>query len=539
MIQEYQIRILPEQAASEESISRFLVTDKGINPKDITHVRVLKRSIDARQRTIYVNLKVRVYLNEQPEDEEFIRTEYQNVEGHTEAIVVGAGPGGLFAALRLIELGIRPIVVERGKDVHTRKKDIAKISREHLVNPESNYSFGEGGAGAFSDGKLYTRSKKRGNVDKILNVFCQHGASTSILIDAHPHIGTDKLPRVIEAMRNTIIRCGGEVHFQTKMTDILIEGEKVKGIRYECSDESSHLQKHGEIHASAIILATGHSARDVYRWLHANNIEIEAKDLAVGVRLEHPAELIDRIQYHNKYGKGKYLPTAEYSFVTQVEGRGVYSFCMCPGGIVVPAASGPEQIVVNGMSPSQRNSPWSNSGMVVELHAEDLADPTLMEKGTIQDLKSPLAMMEFQEYLERIAWIQGNRRQTAPAQRMSDFVNRRLSYDLPNTSYAAGLISTPIHFWMPQFITSRFKQGFLNFGKSSHGFLTNEATMIGVETRTSSPVRILRDRETLQHIRLQGLFPCGEGAGYAGGIVSAGIDGERCAEMLAQYLQSN
>ena len=539
MIQEYQIRILPEQAASEESISRFLVTDKGINPKDITHVRVLKRSIDARQRTIYVNLKVRVYLNEQPEDEEFIRTEYQNVEGRTEAIVVGAGPGGLFAALRLIELGIRPIVVERGKDVHTRRKDIAKISREHLVNPESNYSFGEGGAGAFSDGKLYTRSKKRGNVDKILNVFCQHGASTSILIDAHPHIGTDKLPRVIEAMRNTIIRCGGEVHFQTKMTDILIEGEKVKGIRYECSDESSHLQKNGEIHASAIILATGHSARDVYRWLHANNIEIEAKDLAVGVRLEHPAELIDRIQYHNKYGKGKYLPTAEYSFVTQVEGRGVYSFCMCPGGIVVPAASGPEQIVVNGMSPSQRNSPWSNSGMVVELHAEDLADPTLMEKGTIQDLKSPLAMMEFQEYLERIAWIQGNRRQTAPAQRMSDFVNRRLSYDLPNTSYAAGLISTPIHFWMPQFITSRLKQGFLNFGKSSHGFLTNEATMIGVETRTSSPVRILRDRETLQHIRLQGLFPCGEGAGYAGGIVSAGIDGERCAEMLAQYLQSN
>ena len=539
MIQEYQIRILPEQAASEESISRFLVTDKGINTKDITHVRVLKRSIDARQRTIYVNLKVRVYLNEQPEDEEFIRTEYQNVEGRTEVIVVGAGPGGLFAALRLIELGIRPIVVERGKDVHTRRKDIAKISREHLVNPESNYSFGEGGAGAFSDGKLYTRSKKRGNVDKILNVFCQHGASTSILIDAHPHIGTDKLPRVIEAMRNTIIRCGGEVHFQTKMTDILIEGEKVKGIRYECSDESSHLQKNGEIHASAIILATGHSARDVYRWLHTNNIEIEAKDLAVGVRLEHPAELIDRIQYHNKYGKGKYLPTAEYSFVTQVEGRGVYSFCMCPGGIVVPAASGPEQIVVNGMSPSQRNSPWSNSGMVVELHAEDLADPTLMEKGTIQDLKSPLAMMEFQEYLERIAWIQGNRRQTAPAQRMSDFVNRRLSYDLPNTSYTAGLISTPIHFWMPQFITSRLKQGFLNFGKSSHGFLTNEATMIGVETRTSSPVRILRDRETLQHIRLQGLFPCGEGAGYAGGIVSAGIDGERCAEMLAQYLQSN
>ena len=537
MIQEYQIRILPEQAANETSIARFLITDKGINPKDITHIRVLKRSIDARQRTIYVNLKVRVYLNEKPEDEEFIRTEYQNVEGRTEAIVVGAGPGGLFAALRLIELGIRPIVVERGKDVHTRRKDIAKISREHMVNPESNYSFGEGGAGAFSDGKLYTRSKKRGNVDKILNVFCQHGASTSILIDAHPHIGTDKLPRVIEAMRNTIIRCGGEVHFQTKMTDILMDGEKVKGIRYECADESSSLPATGEMNARAIILATGHSARDVYRWLHTHHIDIEAKDLAVGVRLEHPAELIDKIQYHNKNGKGKYLPTAEYSFVSQVDGRGVYSFCMCPGGIVVPAASGPEQMVVNGMSPSLRNSPWSNSGMVVELHVEDLSNPSLLDKGTIPDVHSPLAMMEFQEHLERIAWIQGNRRQTAPAQRMADFVNRHLSYDLPTTSYAAGLISTPMHFWMPSFITSRLKQGFLNFGKSSHGFLTNEATMIGMETRTSSPVRILRNRETFQHIRVQGLFPCGEGAGYAGGIVSAGIDGERCAEMLAEYLQ--
>ena len=537
MIQEYQIRILPEQAANETSIARFLITDKGINPKDITHIRVLKRSIDARQRTIYVNLKVRVYLNEKPEDEEFIRTEYQNVEGRTEAIVVGAGPGGLFAALRLIELGIRPIVVERGKDVHTRRKDIAKISREHMVNPESNYSFGEGGAGAFSDGKLYTRSKKRGNVDKILNVFCQHGTSTSILIDAHPHIGTDKLPRVIEAMRNTIIRCGGEVHFQTKMTDILMDGEKVKGIRYECADESSSLPATGEMNARAIILATGHSARDVYRWLHTHHIDIEAKDLAVGVRLEHPAELIDKIQYHNKNGKGKYLPTAEYSFVSQVDGRGVYSFCMCPGGIVVPAASGPEQMVVNGMSPSLRNSPWSNSGMVVELHVEDLSNPSLLDKGTISDVHSPLAMMEFQEHLERIAWIQGNRRQTAPAQRMADFVNRHLSYDLPTTSYAAGLISTPMHFWMPSFITSRLKQGFLNFGKSSHGFLTNEATMIGVETRTSSPVRILRNRETFQHIRVQGLFPCGEGAGYAGGIVSAGIDGERCAEMLAEYLQ--
>lgn len=549
MIQEYQIRVLPEQAASEQAVKEFLVADKGLDARSVTHVRVLKRSIDARQKRVMVNLKVRVYIGEQPEDDEYVRTEYRNVEGCPQAIVVGAGPGGLFAALRLIELGVRPVVVERGKDVHARRADIAQISRSHTVDPESNYSFGEGGAGAFSDGKLYTRSKKRGSVEKILNVFCQHGASTSILVDAHPHIGTDKLPKVIEAMRETIRRCGGEVHFQTRMDELLLDGDKVVGGKCTRLDSSAEVEFRGPV-----ILATGHSARDVYRWLWRSGVDIEAKDLAVGARLEHPAQTIDKIQYHSSAGRGKWLPAAEYSFVTQVGGRGVYSFCMCPGGTVVPAASGPEQLVVNGMSASTRNSPWSNSGMVVELHADDLADRTLLddadrkglnewlaERGLDErlDMESPLRMMHLQEWMERVAWLQGNRKQTAPAQRMSDFVNNRLSSDLPDSSYAAGLISTPMNFWMPQFVSSRLKQGFLNFGKSSHGFLTNNAALIGVETRTSAPVRILRDRETLQHVRIKGLFPCGEGAGYAGGIVSAGIDGERCAEELAKSLLTN
>lgn len=535
MIQEYQIRVLPEQAASEQSIKQFLQEEKGISVDEITAVRVQKRSVDARQRTIYVNLKVRVYVNELPDDE-FARVDYPQVDGRPQAVVVGAGPGGLFAALKLIELGVRPVVVERGKNVHDRRKDIAQISRTQQVDSESNYSFGEGGAGAFSDGKLYTRSKKRGNVEKILNVFCQHGASTSILADAHPHLGTDKLPNIIEAMRNTIIRCGGEVHFETKMDAILMDQDLVEGIR--CGEK---------IFKGPVILATGHSARDVYRYLNAQGIEIEAKDIAVGVRLEHPSELIDRIQYHRKEGRGEYLPAAEYSFVTQVDGRGVYSFCMCPGGTVVPAASGPCQLVVNGMSSSRRNSPWSNSGMVVELHVEDLNDRSLLELPPVPELaslqtrgqaNSPLAMMEFLERLEYTAWMQGNRQQTAPAQRMAHFVNGKGSFDLPKSSYTPGLISTPMHFWLPDFVSKRLQQGVRNFGKSCHGFLTNEAVMIGVETRTSAPVRILRDRETLQHVRLKGLFPCGEGAGYAGGIVSAGVDGERCAEMAAQYLAS-
>ena len=538
MIQEYQLRVLPEVAANEQQLKEYLVQEKGLNVRNINATRILKRSIDARQRTIFVNLNVRVYLNEMPKDDEYQPTIYKNVEDKPQVIVVGAGPGGLFAALRLIELGLRPIIVERGKNVRDRKKDLAQISREHTVNPESNYSFGEGGAGAYSDGKLYTRSKKRGNVDKILNVFCQHGASTAILVDAHPHIGTDKLPRVIENMRNTILECGGEVHFETRMEALIIENDEIKGIE-------THT---GQTILGPVILATGHSARDVYRWLAANQVEVEAKGIAVGVRLEHPSELINQIQYHSKDGRGKYLPAAEYSFVNQVDGRGVYSFCMCPGGFVVPAASGPQQIVVNGMSPSNRGSRWSNSGMVVELRPEDLLSGELrVESGELamqhdsaansplSTLHSPLNMMYFQEALEYNCWQQGNMRQTAPAQRMQDFTRKKLSYDLPESSYAPGLISSPLHFWMPPFITERLSKGFQQFGRYSHGFLTNEAVMIGVETRTSAPVRIIRDRETLQHVRIRGLFPCGEGAGYAGGIVSAGIDGERCAEAVAGY----
>ena len=557
MIQEYQIRILPEQAASEEGIKRYLAKEKGLDVRTLNQVRVLKRSIDARQRTIFVNLKVRAYINEFPQDDQYIHTEYPDVSSRPRVIVVGEGPGGLFASLRLIELGYRPIVLERGKDVRERKKDLSNITKTQKVDGESNYCFGEGGAGAYSDGKLYTRSKKRGSVDKILNVFCQHGANTNILADAHPHIGTDKLPRVIENMRNTIIKCGGEVHFQTKMIRLILEsegkltapdaaaGDRVIGV------EAVNLATGAEeTYRGPVILATGHSARDVYRYLASAKIDIEAKGIAVGVRLEHPSQLIDQIQYHNKSGRGKYLPAAEYSFVTQVEGRGVYSFCMCPGGFVIPAATGPEQLVVNGMSPSNRGTAWSNSGMVVETHPEDVAqfvkehqaiieqtEMKAQENSSLFNLHSSLQMMYFQEIVEKQCWQQGNMKQTAPAQRMADFVNNRLSYDLPKSSYAPGIISSPLHFWMPSFVSKRLQEGFRTFGKNAHGFLTNEATLIAMETRTSSPVRIIRDRETLQHVRIQGLFPCGEGAGYAGGIVSAGVDGERCAEMCAEYMK--
>ena len=533
MTQEYDIRVFPQVAANEQSLRDYLAEEKGFDVRTITHLRILRRSIDARQRTIFVNLRVRVYINEMPEDDAYQHTDYPDVSGRPQVIVVGAGPGGLFAALRLIELGLRPIVLERGKDVHERKKDLSLITKTQQVNPESNYCFGEGGAGAYSDGKLYTRSKKRGNIEKILNVFCQHGASTNILADAHPHIGTDKLPRVIENMRNTILRCGGEVHFQTKMTRLLIDGDSVIGVEAEVNSQLSIVNSQFR---GPVILATGHSARDVYRYLAESKIELEAKGIAVGVRLEHPSMLIDQIQYHNKQGRGKYLPAAEYSFVTQVNGRGVYSFCMCPGGFVIPAATDKQQIVVNGMSPSNRGGQWSNSGMVVEIRPEDVSDDITLSRDNGITENDALKVMAFQEHLEQNCWQQGNMRQTAPAQRMADFVNNRLSYDLPKSSYAPGLISSPLHFWMPEMITKRLQEGFKYFGKHAHGFLTNEAVMIGVETRTSSPVRIIRNTDTLMHVRIQGLFPCGEGAGYAGGIVSAGVDGERCADMCAAYL---
>ena len=544
MTNEYQIRVMPEVAAQEDRLKRFVAEEQGVDERTIYGIRILKRSIDARQRQVFVNLKVRVYINEQPQDDEYVRIEYPNVEGRPQVVVVGAGPGGLFAALRLIELGLRPIVLERGKNVHERKKDLANITKAQKVDAESNYCFGEGGAGAYSDGKLYTRSKKRGNTDKILNVFCQHGASTAILADAHPHIGTDRLPKVIEAMRNTIIQSGGEVHFQTKMTKLILRGgrsveggvripergdsARVIGVEAEDISHSTLLTPHSsKEYFGPVILATGHSARDVYRYLAEAKVEIEAKGIAVGVRLEHPSHLIDQIQYHSKQGRGRWLPAAEYSMVTQVEGRGVYSFCMCPGGFVIPAATDKEQIVVNGMSPASRGTQWSNSGMVVEVRPEDLFTAV-----------NPLIVMQFQEELEKMCWQQGNMKQTAPAQRMADFVNNKLSFDLPKSSYAPGLISSPLHFWLPKMISKRLQEGFKTFGRNAHGFLTNEAVMIGVETRTSSPVRIVRDRDTLQHVRIQGLFPCGEGAGYAGGIVSAGVDGERCAEAAAQYVMS-
>ena len=544
MTNEYQMRVEPQVAAQENLLRRRIADEQGIDERTIYGVRILRRSIDARQRQIWVNLTVRVYVNEQPQDDAYQRTDYPNVEGRPQVIVVGAGPGGLFAALRLIELGLRPVVLERGKNVHERKKDLANITKTQKVDAESNYCFGEGGAGAYSDGKLYTRSKKRGNIEKILNVFCQHGASTSILADAHPHIGTDKLPKVIEAMRNTILRCGGEVHFQTKMTRLIFRGVRsgecgvglpisgeeliVIGVEAEDISQSSVLTPHSSKEFfGPVILATGHSARDVYRYLAEAKIEIEAKGIAVGVRLEHPSQLIDQIQYHSKQGRGRWLPAAEYSMVTQVDGRGVYSFCMCPGGFVIPAATDKEQIVVNGMSPASRGTQWSNSGMVVEVRPEDLGD------NQYPIANNPLRVMQFQEELERMCWQQGNMRQTAPAQRMADFVNGRLSYDLPKSSYAPGLISSPLHFWLPKMITKRLQEGFKTFGRQAHGFLTNEAVMIAVETRTSSPIRIVRDKDTLQHVRIQGLFPCGEGAGYAGGIVSAGVDGERCAESVA------
>lgn len=520
MTQELSVRMPPEEAFDERSIIAYLKKETGT---EASAVMVLKRSIDARQRSIYVNLTLRIYKDEEPEEAEYTHTEYRDVSDGKDVVVVGAGPGGLFAALRLIELGLRPVVVERGKDVRERKKDLARIRTEQNVNPESNYSFGEGGAGAYSDGKLYTRSKKRGNAEKILNVFVQHGANPNILVDAHPHIGTDRLPRVIENMRNTILGCGGEVHFQTRMTGLIVRNDRVCGIEAEHPENGVRT-----IMADAVILATGHSARDVYRWLAAHGIEIEAKSLAVGVRLEHPAQLIDRIQYHNKAGRGRWLPAAEYSVTQQVDGRGVYSFCMCPGGCVVPAASGPEQIVVNGMSPSARNGKWSNSGMVVETRVEDIAGKYAPD--------DPLCMMRFQEDMERLCWQQGNMKQTAPAQRMGDFVKGRLSADLDESSYAPGLLASPLHFWMPDFVAGRLRKAFEVWGRQKPGFLTDHATVIGVETRTSSPVRIVRDGLTLQHIRLKGLYPCGEGAGYAGGIVSAGVDGERCADAVSQTI---
>ncbi len=578
MIKEIQLRVVPQVAYSEQNITEYVSREYGIDRRTVKHVRILKRSIDARQRQVYVNLFVRLYINELPSDEPFIPIDYPDVSDGAPVIVVGAGPAGLFAALQLIELGLRPIVIERGKDVHERKKDLALISHEQRVDPESNYCFGEGGAGAYSDGKLFTRSKKRGDTDKVLKIFCQFGAGEGILVDVHPHIGTDKLPRIIESMRLQILRSGGEVHFKTKMTRLLINNKcRVEGVECVCGEQTSTFR------ADAVILATGHSARDVYRYLAAiPRIEhifglsdarqmVEPKGIAVGVRVEHPSELIDQLQYHSPKGRGEYLPPAEYSFVTQAMGRGVYSFCMCPGGFIIPAATDNDQIVVNGMSPSSRNGRWSNSGIVVEVGVSGIEDSMANITGKprkndayaspLSTQENPLAVLNYQECLERLchqqsvtmpsaagssASVQGGsvagtvsrHTQQAPAQRLADFTRGQLSYDLPRTSYAPGVFSSPLHFWLPKDISSRLQEGFNRFDSQRRGFVTNEAVIIGVETRTSAPVRITRNNETLQHISIRGLFPTGEGAGYAGGIVSAAVDGIRAANMAAELVQS-
>ena len=519
MIKELQIRVSPRTAASMGDIAQHLAKHNDIPAQRIQGIRILKRSIDARQRNVVVNLKVRVYVDE-PMTQDYLvpPIDYKPVDGKRQAVVVGMGPGGLFAALRLIELGIKPIVVERGKDVMKRRVDASRIQREGVVDPESNYCFGEGGAGAYSDGKLYTRSKKRGSVDRVLGIFVQHGAREDILVDAHPHIGSDKLPGVIKAMRETILRSGGEVHFETRVTRLIVDDGKVTGVETAT----------GEHFDGPVILATGHSARDVYQMLYDSDITVEAKGIAVGVRLEHPQRIIDQIQYHSVLGRGEYLPAAEYNFVTQVDHRGVYSFCMCPGGFVVPAVSEPDGLVVNGMSPSNRGSHWANSGMVVELHPEDLPDQ-YKQYGV-------MSMMHFQQDMERRAFAEAGNTLIAGAQRMKDFVDGKPSRNIPPSSYLPGVQPSRLDLWMPPFVANRLRKGFRVFGQNARCFLTNDAIVIGVETRTSSPLRIPRDQEMLHHVALEGLYPCGEGAGYAGGIVSSAIDGERCAEALATFV---
>jgi len=513
MNQQVDIKCTPKQASNEKLYLKIVAEKLNIKIEGITKSRILRKSIDARKRDIVINLRVDIATDNSDFEIEKIKFDYKNVKKADEVVIIGTGPAGLFAALRLIELGKKPIIFERGKPVSERKIDIAKINRESIVDEDSNYCFGEGGAGTFSDGKLYTRSKKRGSVTRILEILNNHGADDNILYEAHPHIGTNKLPQVIKEIRETILKAGGEVLFNSKLTDIVIENNKVTGVEIN----NSKIKK-----CNKLILATGHSARDVYEMLHSKNVYLEAKSFAMGVRVEHPQKLIDSIQYTCNI-RSEYLPAATYNLVQQVDGRGVYSFCMCPGGFIVPAATAPNQMVVNGMSPAKRDSEFANSGMVVEIKDEDLKD--YKEFGV-------LAGMKYQENFERMAFNNGGQGMVAPAQRLKDFVKGRISESLPKTSYYPGIISSPMHHWMPENIAKRLQKGFKLFNNKMRGYLTNDAVIIGVESRTSSPVRIPRNRDNFEHVKVKGLYPCGEGAGYAGGIVSAAIDGEKIAEYI-------